>query len=320
MTVGTEPTESQPFCCQVARDRHEPLAGTASQVDRWLLVEQNGPWGPEVPPRSRLDDVARTALMRTARRAGARLLFIRRPAPPPDTDRDRRRSLMRRGPRPPVARSVFFADSAVGNERLRHRTVHTDDELAGLRLDDGTGWPAARQPLLLVCTHGRHDRCCSIRGGAVARALAAEFPMLTWESSHIGGDRFAANMLLLPTGQYLGRVPTEQAVAVAAEVLAGRVPLRYDRGRSRVSTVAQAAQYFARMELGRRSLEDLEPGRVERVSSGSWQVTLTGVADTVTVTVRASWSTQRALLSCGADTPRRWPVFELLGLRVIAAG
>lgn len=317
MTVGSDPAKPQPLCSQEALDRHESLAGTASRVTRWLLVEQNGPWGPEAPPRSRLDDVARSALMVTAARAGARLLFVRRPAPAPESDRDRRRDLMRRSPRLSAARSVYLVDSVTAGERVLHRTVHTDADLANLRLDVGD-WAVEPRPLLLVCTHGRHDRCCSIRGGSVARQLAGAYPELTWESSHIGGDRFAANLLVLPTGQYLGRVPTEQAAAVAAEVLAGRVPLRYDRGRSRVPPVCQAAQHFARVELQRTGLGDLEPGPVERFDDGRCRVTLAGALDTVTVTVRASWSAQPALLSCAADIARRWPVFELLDLRVAA--
>ena len=49
--------------------------------------------------------------------------------------------------------------------------------------------------LLLVCTHGRHDACCAERGRPFAAALAQVAPEETWEVSHIGGDRFAANVL-----------------------------------------------------------------------------------------------------------------------------
>ena len=62
-----------------------------------------------------------------------------------------------------------------------------------------------------VCTHGRHDACCAERGRPVAAALAAAHPEQTWEVSHIGGDRFAANVLVLPDGLYYGRVSAADA-------------------------------------------------------------------------------------------------------------
>ena len=48
------------------------------------------------------------------------------------------------------------------------------------------------EPMLLVCTHGVHDTCCAVRGRPVAAALARRWPEATWECSHVGGDRFAA--------------------------------------------------------------------------------------------------------------------------------
>ena len=67
-------------------------------------------------------------------------------------------------------------------------------------------------PGLRVCTHGRHDTCCAERGRPVAAALAAAHPELTWEVSHIGGDRFAANALVLPHGLYYGRLDADSVV------------------------------------------------------------------------------------------------------------
>ena len=51
------------------------------------------------------------------------------------------------------------------------------------------------EPVYLVCTNGRHDRCCATYGRP-ALALQASHGDLTWESSH-GGDRFAGNLACL---------------------------------------------------------------------------------------------------------------------------
>ena len=44
-------------------------------------------------------------------------------------------------------------------------------------------------------------------------ALAAAHPEETWEVSHIGGDRFAGNLLVLPHGLYYGRLDPATALA-----------------------------------------------------------------------------------------------------------
>ena len=74
-----------------------------------------------------------------------------------------------------------------------------------------------------MCAHGRHDQCCAVRGRVVAARLAAAYPEETWECSHLGGDRFAGTMVLLPHGLYYGWVDDGDAVAVVDAYLAGRV-------------------------------------------------------------------------------------------------
>ena len=49
---------------------------------------------------------------------------------------------------------------------------------------------AARQPLFLVCTHGKHDRCCA-RYAAAVRGSASSSTSRPPGSTHVGGDRFA---------------------------------------------------------------------------------------------------------------------------------
>ena len=88
-------------------------------------------------------------------------------------------------------------------------------------------------PLIAVCTHGRHDACCAERGRPVALALAASrHADAVWECSHIGGDRFAGNLLVLPRGLYYGRVDPDSALELADAAVDGRVALDHLRGRS----------------------------------------------------------------------------------------
>lgn len=293
-----------PFRCAVAStDRQEPLFATASRVDRWLLVEHCNAWSAEVLPRFRLEAVL-PGLEQLARRSRARLLLIRRPGGASETARHE------------TGRQLFFADSEPGAERLVTRSVSTDPELASVQPPDlqPEQWRPATEPLLLVCTHGRHDPCCAIWGRPVANALAARYPAETWECSHVGGDRFAPNLVVLPQGYYFARVPPDDAADVVARLSAGRLATGYLRGRSALPLPVQAAQYFARTTLGNDDAADLAPVETERRDDGSWLVRLRlGATGEVAVGLAQATAPPHQL-TCHSSESRRSPVWKLLDL------
>ena len=102
----------------------------------------------------------------------------------------------------------------------------------------------------LVCTNGARDPCCAIRGPAVAQALERVRPGQVYECSHLGGHRFAANVLVLPDGLCFGRLDARSAPALADELDAGRLPLEHLRGRTAFEPEQQAAEILVRRELG----------------------------------------------------------------------
>jgi hypothetical protein len=120
--------------------------------------------------------------------------------------------------------------------------------LPGLELvargEQPPGAPVER--MWLVCTNGKRDACCAQEGVPVARALAAARPHETWECSHLGGHRFAANVALVPHGLSFGRVGAADAVDLVERVEAGDLPLEHLRGRMALSPPAQAAVIAAR--------------------------------------------------------------------------
>lgn len=105
-------------------------------------------------------------------------------------------------------------------------------------------------PVLLVCTHGGRDACCAQLGYPVAVALAGEYGPAVWETSHVGGDRFAANVVCLPHGTYHGKVSVQDALAVGAACMRGEVEIANYRGRAGLAPAVQAAEAFARRETG----------------------------------------------------------------------
>ncbi len=288
-------------CATAAMERQEPIFATASRVDRWLLAEHSGAWSAEAVPRFRWDGAVVAALEQLAERAGARLVLIRRP-----------------GGRPAAGRRLYFADSRPGQERLLQQSAERDDQLLSLTLPGvapGEGWAAGPERLLLVCTHGRHDPCCAIWGRPVALALAGRYPAETWECTHIGGDRFAPNLVVLPKGYYFGRVPPAEAAGIVSSLEHGRLVTRYMRGRSSLSPVAQAAQYFARSALGNDSAADLAPLGSQRLDQRSWLVRLRLVGHgELAVSVRRVLQPEAHRLTCHADSLRESPAYELIDL------
>lgn len=234
-----------------------------------LLVEQPGPWGRAGLRQSRFDAGVAAALEARAGQAGIRVLAVRRPGRTP-------RGLRRRW---------ALADTGPGAEALRWGAYDRDEELLELPLDGTAGQPD-HAPLYLVCTHSRHDTCCALRGRPVAAALARERPGRVWECSHLGGERFAANVLLLPSGLLYGRVLPFAAPEFVAAAEADEVVPALLRGRVGLPPAAQAALAFGYDQLALRRRAALTVARTGPVVDGTAEVDLLGVHGGYRVSVR----------------------------------
>lgn len=229
---------SRAFRCAAASEaRGEVVAGSASTVRRFLLVEVPGPWGRDALRDSRLTGTFGDHLLRRCVTAGVRPLLVRR-----------------HGRSSPRRTTVFAAVADPERPWLGRTYVDRPAAALDLPLDELEERPApfapVATPLFLVCTHGKHDVCCAERGRPLAAALAAAYPEHTWDVSHIGGDRFAGNVLVLPDGLYYGRLDPTSGVAMAREHLDGRLLLDHLRGRCGYPFAAQAAESFLRGHTG----------------------------------------------------------------------
>jgi hypothetical protein len=291
---------SIPFRCTAgSEERGESLIGTASTVRAFLLIEAPGSWGVDAVSDGGLPKSVKPELARAANRHNVRLLLIRK-----------------HGRSTPCDISVFasYADP----QRSWVETTRLDDpadllglDLAALGAGRSPGLAAHTSPMFLVCTHGKHDVCCAERGRPVAAALHRNYPESTWEVSHIGGDRFAGNVLVLPDGLYYGRLSPTAAVRLAERHTSGHLDLEHLRGRSGFPFPVQAAEIFLRRELDRTALDALSltaramrDGRTRAVftdGTGSWAVhveTTRTAAEKLTCRApRASHSTPHALVS-----------------------
>lgn len=101
----------------------------------------------------------------------------------------------------------------------RHRDVplaNVGTILTHSEPDDGE---PITKPVIAVCTHGIRDRCCALFGGAIVDALR-DAPNAdsvdVREASHLGGDRFAPTVLVLPSGHTYGHLEPADAPALIA--------------------------------------------------------------------------------------------------------
>jgi hypothetical protein len=167
---------------------------------------------------------------------------------------------------------AFFARTEEKRTELRRIELERYDDL--LELDVATAGAEVEHPLFLVCTHGKHDRCCAVYGrplyDSVRELVDDEW---VWQSSHIGGDRFAGNVVVLPDGAYYGRVDAGEASQVVEAALDGRVHLPHYRGRSCHAFPAQAAERAVREETGLLGVFDVSVRSVAQSEQG-WLVTV----------------------------------------------
>lgn len=233
------------LCRQESLALDEPLLGTASVVRRWILIERDGPWGADALHKNRFEVDAQLKIQELGRLTGARVLLIRRHANKSQT-----------GVR------VMCSYTSHTNKWLEEFCLDSIDDLfdldlSPLRRGASVGGHSVSQNHFFVCTHGKHDPCCAKYGRPVAVALDHEWPERTWETSHIGGDRFAGNVLVLPLGIYYGRVEPSEAVSLMGQLDRGYLSLDHYRGQSAFAFAAQAAEWWARKEHQWLQLEDL---------------------------------------------------------------
>ena len=238
-----------PAVCEhgaACHDGTESSAASAPATSRaWLLIEHPGPW-PEEAADAPLPRALRTLAGRAAD-LGVRLQLIRRPG------RERQAA---GGP------AVFAGWTAGASPWLRRGDRSGAGQLAGELTGlaegcvPGFGTPVT-EPLYLVCAHGRRDVCCARLGGPLARNLARRYPGRVWETTHVGGHRFAANLVLLPHGLYYGPVAGTSATAAITAYERGEVALDRYRGRAGQPPDVQEAEYARLQASPDRALASL---------------------------------------------------------------
>ena len=294
-------------CAAVRAALDEPLVGTAPErAASWLLVEHPGPWPSNDLPADLPAEAA--AVIEAATEAGIRPQLVRRVA-------ERRRDVA----------TVIVASCRPDRQWTERRTLPDlralrELDLAALAAGDPPRFGTRSvDPVVLVCTHGRRDVCCARLGRPLAVLLDAQLPGRVWETTHVGGDRFAPNVVALPDGSYHGGIAVSEVPALAEALMAGRVLPARLRGRAGLPTAAQAADVFLREHLGETSLQAVRVVGCTPAPSGHTCVELLAGHQRWCVHVTAVASSRERLTSCAGSGTVGAPVgLELLDLRRLA--
>lgn len=291
------------FCSDAARLRGDDPTATTARTDVWFAVEFPGTWG-----RNPLRDAALPAPVRAALEAAlaavplSRLLFIRRRIEPAPAGC--RVYIARSSPRPSLARFDLPSLGDVATLPLIDEALHPSTSVV--------------EPLVLVCTHGQRDSCCGRRGYPLYDALCKREELDVWQCSHVGGDRFAANAVVLPWGLYYGPVEPRDAEPLAAAILRDEIFLPSFRGRSSFPRAGQAAETFVRRATGLAAAGALRLTHREALDAVRTFVQLVETDGTRhDVTIEQYVATGSALLTCTAANADQIPQYRLIEHRVV---
>lgn len=301
------------YCSELSRGFAEKTYGTASVGDVWLLIEYPFWWAYKAFQDSHLSPAVKSHLNRTLKSIPrSRLLFIKR-------ERIRRGGEL----------SVFIVRCRERAPSIVQLGIKDYEELCGIDLVGiarGSGSEASaaavirERPLYLICTHGKRDKCCAKFGYPLYKSLSAEDTSV-WQSSHVGGDRFAANLVCFPHGLFYAHMTVEMSRRVIAEYEARRLVLDKYRGRACYSYPVQAAEYFIRTQSRIEVLDGLRQMDCTPAGEKSWRVRFKGMGGAAVESiyearVRNVTSEFQSYNTCHAAEARSVPQYLLDHYRV----
>lgn len=250
----TSPTAVRP-CSDADRAARDSPVGSAPAFHAFVLLDYRAPWTGTAADDS-VRDLLSAPAQRVIRDSTGLRAFATRPV------RERRRT-----PTEPLRAGRTGHDAF-----LLRLPPDADGEVLG-RVAAGVTGTAGETPsgasapaqdiVIGVCTNAKRDRCCAVRGRPVAEALHSRFGACITEISHLGGHRFAATMLVLPTGYAYGVLAPDSAREIVRAALDGMVHPAHLRGRADLSPAAQAADAFWRSGMGPAAVDDV---RIEKES------------------------------------------------------
>ncbi|HEX8920551.1 MAG TPA: sucrase ferredoxin [Pyrinomonadaceae bacterium] len=297
------------YCSELSREVREQPFGTASTADAWLLLEYSSAWGARAFQESQLTRAVKEhlkkALQATPR---SRLLFIKQ-----ERASGNHLSLF-------IVRSTE-TDASIVRLKLSGYEQLLDITLAGILAGkQAAGAERWERPLFLVCTHGKRDKCCAKFGYALYKSLRSDAGDDVWQSSHVGGDRFAANLICFPHGFFYAHVTADAGRQIISQYNQQTVSLINYRGRCCYPSPIQAAEFFLRSESGLNGINDVRFLDYVPITGNHWLVRFLSRQDSQTyeIYLRSRISEFQNPLTCQAREEKQVVQYSLSDYRLIS--
>jgi len=287
-------------CSLASRAAGEPAIGTAAVARGFLVLEQAGSWGRAAAVESQLDPLLGKALDTVLSAVGGRFALLRIPGESTGSATGRPRiALVAGGLTTPTPWLLRGTVSDPGELAVLPWEALDDATPGRLRVDAPWLVPT-EEPVMLVCTNGRRDRCCAIAGRGVAAEASGDRPGQVYETTHTGGHRFAPTGVLLPFGQGFARLDASLVEAALDAARSGRLAPElmdetHNRGCSALPKPAQAALATVQSRFGVPAL-------------AGWEVEATREGDGWTVTLRLGDDTWHTRVTESVDRSASRPV------------
>lgn len=291
-------------CYESSLEANEEMFGTAPRVDVWLLLEDPGHWTKDAFQDSRIPVDVKSRLNEYL-----------------DKIPNCRLQLIKRTTKSESGIAFYLALSQENQPKLFELKLNSYEDLLDLNLDSVLSDDSLliKGPLFLICTNGEHDGCCGRFGMPVYLDIeAGRYGPDTWETTHLGGHRFASTFVGLPHGLYYGRVREGNAAEkIMDDYVQGNMNLRSLRGRTCYDKDVQAAEYFLRKETGDTGLSAFrfkdKTNNAEGITVRFEDAKKQKVRE---VRLRRYDNTIKITKSCG-DEPSSIPKYFLLDQRVV---
>lgn len=277
------------------------MAGTAVHARVWFLLQYDGPWQAKATSDNKLPRRVKDWLAQQLDWVGnGRLQFIRQ-QPKPDG----------------ITFFVALADD--GDPRLYRFNLESYADMLALDIaavvNGRTAFDSYRtlEPLYLICTNGKRDRCCAQFGGAVYREMAQLVGPAAWQTTHLGGHRFAPTGLVFPQGISYGRLHPHTLPDFITAVQQDQIPLDYLRGRVGYTAVAQRAEYHLRQLTSQSpagAFRLVQIGQEGDVTAVQFIDNHTGL--THHIRLRPGADPIQVQPSCGQSTAKTIPTYQFL--------
>jgi hypothetical protein len=195
------------FCSILATEEGEPIEGTAPEKDSAIFLPAQKTVWHRVSPKVRLGEISKNTEL------GQTIASFQRPL------------------------IIFYAPDKRSGDH-----IFVSDS-SGIKCFSSSGLKIEKQVnyIYAICTDGVKDACCAKFGIPVAQAFAEECKddqySLSFETSHIGGCRFAATAVCFPSGNSYGRIFPETAGEIKKSEEKALIVSQFFRGNVFVSEI-----------------------------------------------------------------------------------